>query len=91
MASYRPTDGAKRTEVVPILADTDRAHEFEVVGQFQAEDSGCGQRAGWVLYEARLLSRSYKRSRKVVLKRELEDEIVDLFERFVADDDGYDR
>jgi len=91
VSAYKPTDGSKQTQVVPVIADTERVHEFEVTAEFQAADAGCGQRAGWYLLEARLMARSGKRSRKVELERWREEQIMDLFDRFMADyADGYD-
>ena len=85
MASYRPTDGTRRTETVPLFCDSGmlRVHDVEVTAEYLAADSECGQRAGWYFEEAAVVRG--KRRRQIRPERWRQDELMEAFEKVVAD------
>lgn len=83
MANYRPTDGSFLTLTVPFVSDAVRAHNIELTAEYMAADSSCGQSAGWY-FEAANIVRGQRR-RAINLSRDLEDELMQLFESFVSD------
>lgn len=83
MASYRPTDGARRTETVPFCDENSRVvHRVDVTAEYLAADSECGQRAGWYFEEAAVV-RGTRRRR--IDPRQMRDELMEAFEKVVAD------